>query len=108
LIELPYSEVCCGSAGVYNITETEASMELLADKMKNAAGTGAEVIVTANPGCLLQMRAGAEIHKTGQKVWHVMELLDRAIEASAGGNRDSLVESSSQQSLVSLAPNGES
>jgi glycolate oxidase iron-sulfur subunit len=78
-VELPYSEICCGSAGVYNVTETEASMELLAEKMKNAAATGAETIVTANPGCLLQMRAGAHIYKTGQRVLHVMELLDRAI-----------------------------
>jgi glycolate oxidase iron-sulfur subunit len=79
-VELPYSDICCGSAGVYNITQTEASMELLAEKMKNAAGTGAEVIVTANPGCLLQMRAGAEIHKTGQKVLHVMEVLDQMMD----------------------------
>jgi glycolate oxidase iron-sulfur subunit len=76
-VELPYSDICCGSAGVYNITQTEASMELLAEKMKDAAGTGAEVIVTANPGCLLQMRAGAKRHKTGQKVLHVMEVLDQ-------------------------------
>ena len=79
-VELPYSEICCGSAGVYNVTETEASMDLLAEKMKFAAGTGAEVIVTANPGCLLQLRAGAELHKTGQKVLHVMELLDQATD----------------------------
>jgi glycolate oxidase iron-sulfur subunit len=78
-VELPYSDICCGSAGVYNVTETEASMELLAEKMKFAAGTGAEVIVTANPGCLLQMRAGATMHKTGQKVLHVMELLDQVM-----------------------------
>jgi glycolate oxidase iron-sulfur subunit len=82
-VELPYSEICCGSAGVYNVTETEASMELLAEKMKYAAGTGAEVIVTANPGCLLQMRAGAEMHRSGQKVLHVMELLDRVTNTGA-------------------------
>jgi glycolate oxidase iron-sulfur subunit len=83
-IELPYSDICCGSAGVYNITETEASMELLAEKMKSAAGTGAEIIATANPGCLLQMRAGAEMHKTGQRVLHVMELLDQAMDSPTG------------------------
>jgi glycolate oxidase iron-sulfur subunit len=55
-------------------------MELLAEKMKHAASTNAETIVTANPGCLLQMRAGAELHKTGQQVLHVMELLDRSLE----------------------------
>jgi glycolate oxidase iron-sulfur subunit len=81
-VELPYSEICCGSAGVYNVTQTAASMELLAEKMNNAAGTGAEIIVTANPGCLLQMRAGAEMHKTGQKVLHVIELLDQAMDHS--------------------------
>jgi glycolate oxidase iron-sulfur subunit len=79
-VELPYSDICCGSAGVYNITQTEASLELLAEKMKNAASTNATTIVTANPGCLLQMRAGAQLHKTGQRVLHVMELLDRSLE----------------------------
>ena len=84
-VEMPFSDVCCGSAGVYNITETEASMELLADKVKYAAGTGAEVIVTANPGCLIQMQAGAALHKTGQQVLHVVELLDRAIDRGDEG-----------------------
>jgi glycolate oxidase iron-sulfur subunit len=48
--------------------------------MKHASSTKAETIVTANPGCLLQLRAGAEMHKTGQQVLHVMELLDRSLE----------------------------
>jgi glycolate oxidase iron-sulfur subunit len=78
-VELPYSDICCGSAGVYNVTQTEASSELLAEKMRYAKRTGAQVIATANPGCLLQMRAGVEIHGTGQEVLHVVELLDRAI-----------------------------
>jgi glycolate oxidase iron-sulfur subunit len=78
-IEMPLADQCCGSAGVYNVTETAASLELLEDKMRNARSTGAQVIVTANPGCLLQMRAGAEIHGTGQETIHVVELLDRAI-----------------------------
>ncbi len=80
LVELPYSDICCGSAGVYNITQTEASLDLLAEKMKHAASTNATTIVTANPGCLLQMRAGTQLHKTGQQVLHVMELLDRSLE----------------------------
>jgi glycolate oxidase iron-sulfur subunit len=82
-VELPYKELCCGSAGVYNVTQTETSLELLADKMANAKKTGATIITTANPGCLLQMRAGAEIHQTNQEVIHVVELLDRAIGSSA-------------------------
>jgi len=84
LVEMRLADNCCGSAGVYNITETRTSLELLAEKMANARQTGAGVIVTANPGCLLQMRAGAELHGTGQQVWHVVELLDRALTARAG------------------------
>jgi glycolate oxidase iron-sulfur subunit len=78
LAEMRLADNCCGSAGVYNVTETQTSLELLAEKMQCAADTRAQVIVTANPGCLLQMRAGSEIHKTGQRVLHVVELLDQA------------------------------
>jgi glycolate oxidase iron-sulfur subunit len=80
-VELPYTELCCGSAGVYNVTQTQASLELLAEKMSNAKKTGATIIATANPGCLLQMRAGAKMHNTNQEVIHVIELLDRALHS---------------------------
>jgi glycolate oxidase iron-sulfur subunit len=83
LVEMAMADYCCGSAGSYNVTETETSLALLAEKMKHARATNAPVIVTANPGCLLQMRAGAEIHSTGQEVVHVMELLDRALVKNA-------------------------
>ena len=79
LAELPHSDICCGSAGVYNVTQTEASLELLAEKMRYASATNAQVIATSNPGCLLQMRAGAEMRHTNQQVLHVIELLDQAI-----------------------------
>jgi glycolate oxidase iron-sulfur subunit len=79
-VELPYSEICCGSAGVYNVTQTKTSLDLLAEKMGHAAATRAQTIVTANPGCLLQLRAGARIHHTKQEVLHVVELLDRAMK----------------------------
>jgi len=78
-VELPFSEICCGSAGVYNVTQTETSLELLAEKMRHVQSTRAQTIVTANPGCLLQLRVGVEIHHTHQEVLHVVELLDRAI-----------------------------
>ena len=79
-VELPYSEICCGSAGVYNVTQTETSLELLAEKMRHAQSTCAQTIVTANPGCLLQLRAGAAIHRTNQEILHVVELLDRSMQ----------------------------
>ncbi|HTZ72932.1 MAG TPA: (Fe-S)-binding protein [Candidatus Aquilonibacter sp.] len=79
LVEMPHADQCCGSAGVYNITQTKASMDLLDQKMEWAKESGARAIVTANPGCIIQLRAGASIHNTGQQVLHVIELLDRAI-----------------------------
>jgi glycolate oxidase iron-sulfur subunit len=78
LVEMQLSEQCCGSAGVYNVTETKASLDLLALKMEYAGLTKAQAIVTGNPGCILQLRAGSAIHRTGQEVLHVVELLDRA------------------------------
>src|ERR1017187_9281610 len=78
-VEMQLADQCCGSAGVYNVTETKASLELLALKMDCVRETKAQVIVTANPGCILQLRAGAAIHGTGQEVLHVVELLDRAL-----------------------------
>ena len=79
LVEMQLADHCCGSAGVYNVTQTKTSLELLAQKTEFARETKAQAIVTCNPGCILQLRAGAAIHGTGQEVLHVVELLDRAI-----------------------------
>jgi glycolate oxidase iron-sulfur subunit len=62
------------------VTETKTSMELLELKMDSVKQTRAEIIATANPGCILQLRAGVAMRKTGQEVMHVVELLDRAIQ----------------------------
>jgi glycolate oxidase iron-sulfur subunit len=82
LVEMALADQCCGSAGVYNVTETEASLELLSKKMECVKQSRAQAIVTANPGCILQLRAGASIHATDQEVLHVVELLDRSISAT--------------------------
>lgn len=77
--ELPLTEICCGSAGVYNVQHTEMSMSLLENKMTNVDSTGADVIVTANPGCMLQLQAGDKMFGEGKRrVLHVVELLDQA------------------------------
>ena len=76
--ELPLTDICCGSAGVYNVEHIEMSMELLDNKMKMIETTGASTVVTANPGCMLQLRAGAEMFGGGQRVLHVVELLDES------------------------------
>jgi glycolate oxidase iron-sulfur subunit len=79
LVEMAWADQCCGSAGVYNVLEPETSLALLEEKMQYARATRAQAIITANPGCILQLRAGATIHGTGQEVLHVVELLDRAL-----------------------------
>ena len=82
LVEMALADHCCGSAGVYNVTQTDTAMALLGEKMQYARATRAQAILTANPGCLLQLRAGVEMHGTGQEVLHVVELLDRALRPS--------------------------
>jgi len=76
LFEMRLADQCCGSAGVYNVTQTKASMELLALKMESVRETKAQAIVTSNPGCILQLRAATG--RSGMEVLHLMELLDRA------------------------------
>jgi glycolate oxidase iron-sulfur subunit len=80
--EMRLSDLCCGSAGIYNVLHTDMSMRLLEDKMKNVNATGAERIATANPGCMLQLRAGVEKHGHGQRVSHVIEILDEAYRSA--------------------------
>jgi glycolate oxidase iron-sulfur subunit len=78
LIELTESEWCCGSAGIYNITQPEMSREILARKMKHVAEADAEIVVTGNPGCILQIQLGVKERELPMKVMHPIELLDCA------------------------------
>jgi glycolate oxidase iron-sulfur subunit len=82
--EMPLSDLCCGSAGIYNVIHTDMALALLEKKMHYANATPAEVIATANPGCMLQLRAGVERHGKGQRVAHVVELLDEAYTVNPG------------------------
>ena len=82
LHELPMSEICCGSAGVYNVEHTDISMSLLEDKMRMIESTRADTIVTANPGCMLQLQAGARRSVRPLPVLHVVELLDMAYQSA--------------------------
>ena len=58
VIELTESNWCCGSAGIYNITQPEQSAKLIDRKMKNVRATGAAMVATSNPGCHLQLQSG--------------------------------------------------
>jgi len=59
LVPLPESTWCCGSAGIYNILNPETSLQLLARKMRHIQQTGASLVITGNPGCILQIQAGS-------------------------------------------------
>ena len=78
LIEMDSSDRCCGSAGIYNLTQPEMSQELLKEKMISIAATSAEAAIAPNPGCMLQLRYGARRYGPEMSVFHLMELLDRA------------------------------
>ncbi len=76
LMEMPHSDYCCGSAGTYNVVQNELSMKILAAKMDDVAAVEADIIVTANVGCMLQLRAGAAQRGMKAEVKHVIELVD--------------------------------
>lgn len=78
LIEMNESAVCCGSAGIYNVSEPEMSARLARRKTANIAATGACVVATANPGCAIQVSAGLRAGGVDARVAHVVELLDEA------------------------------
>ena len=82
--EMPLSDLCCGSAGIYNLVHTDLALSILEKKMESANGTSAAIIATANPGCLLQLQAGVRLYGRGQRVAHVVEILDEAYR-NAGG-----------------------
>ncbi|NUQ02174.1 MAG: (Fe-S)-binding protein [Armatimonadetes bacterium] len=82
LVELPEAGWCCGSAGIYNVTHFEEAVRLLDRKMTNVAGTGAQVVVTGNPGCLIQLQYGVKRHQLPIEAIHTATLLDRAYGAA--------------------------
>jgi len=85
LAELAESDWCCGSAGIYNLTQPEMADRLLRRKVERIVATGAEAVVTANPGCILQIQAGLAAGRAPVRVVHLVELLDRAYDGARPG-----------------------
>jgi glycolate oxidase iron-sulfur subunit len=83
LVELPESGWCCGSAGVYAITQPEQADQLLGRKTANIVGTGAAWVATANPGCHLQIARGLAAAGAPVDVAHPVSLLARAYRREA-------------------------
>jgi glycolate oxidase iron-sulfur subunit len=78
--ELPQADICCGSAGIYNVVENQMSMQILRHKMELVKATEAQIIATANPGCMLQLQAGVRMYGKRQRVLHVVQVLDEAYQ----------------------------
>jgi glycolate oxidase iron-sulfur subunit len=78
LVPLPGSERCCGGAGVYNLLERDLSGDVLAEKLRNIESTGAELVATGNPGCHMQIGAGAMLSDLPVSMCHPIELVDES------------------------------
>ena len=81
LVPLAEPEVCCGSAGIFNLVQPEMAAALGQRKAAHVAEAGVDMVVTSNPGCILQIRAALRSagHAQSPEVMHIVELLDRAI-----------------------------
>jgi len=77
VVDLPESDWCCGSAGLYNLTQPDMATRLLRRKVRHVTSTGAEAVVTANPGCILQIQQGLREAGSDIRVLHLVEILDR-------------------------------
>ena len=83
--EMAESSLCCGSAGIYNVTQPEMAQRLQRRKVERIAEVAPEIVATANPGCALQMRNGLDRAGLGDvRIKHVIELLDESLQAGAG------------------------
>ena len=82
--EAPEGGLCCGSAGIYNLVEPEAAGELGSRKAANVLATGAEAVVSSNPGCLLQL--GGALERAGRplRTMHLVEVVDASIRGDRG------------------------
>jgi glycolate oxidase iron-sulfur subunit len=80
-VEMEEATMCCGSAGIYNIVHYDESMTILDEKMKHTKATGASVVITTNPGCLLQMKLGIERENLSGSV-RALHLVEYLAEAS--------------------------
>lgn len=85
LVEMPEADMCCGSAGIYNVTQPKLARELLERKYSNAASTGARLIVTGNPGCHGWIAQAVREHGDGLEVLHTAEFLEMVFSGVIDG-----------------------
>ncbi|MGZ3625959.1 MAG: (Fe-S)-binding protein [Ktedonobacteraceae bacterium] len=80
IVNLKESDWCCGSAGIYNITNQEMSSQLLERKMNNILASGTNIVITGNPGCMMQIALGAQQKGYELSVMHPVQLLDESYQ----------------------------
>jgi glycolate oxidase iron-sulfur subunit len=83
VVPVAEADICCGSAGIFNLLEPEMASELGQRKVERLAEAQPDIVVTSNPGCILQMRTHARTSGRTFRVLHLVELLDRSIHGSA-------------------------
>ena len=83
-VELRESDYCCGSAGIYNLLYPELARQFLDRKIERIKETGAEVVVSGNPGCSLQIEKGLKERGLNVRVVHPVELLDWSYQGTEG------------------------
>ena len=88
LVEMEGADQCCGAAGMYSVTQRAFSTRLLDGKMEKVAATGAETVVTANPGCVIQLENGLRRAGVPGRVCHVVDVLDEAYRAEGTGTQE--------------------
>jgi glycolate oxidase iron-sulfur subunit len=81
IVPLVEADWCCGSAGTYNVTQPDLARSILERKVANIVRSGADTVVTANPGCLMQIQSGLRQAGTNIRVVHLLDLLDEAYRA---------------------------
>jgi len=79
LVEIPEAPICCGSAGIFNLVQPDTARELGDRKAQHIAALHADVVVTGNPGCILQLQSGLARQNRKTPVLHTIELLDASI-----------------------------
>jgi len=87
LVEMRHPEICCGAAGLYSTLEPSMSTRILREKTDDLLSTRAEIVVTANPGCQMQLSAGIRSRGSAMRVEHVAELLVRSYQQQARPSR---------------------
>ncbi len=82
LLEIPDAALCCGSAGIYNLVQPEAAMQLGDRKVDNCLATNPDLVVSANPGCLVQLASGLQRAGKQIPVLHMIEIMDASLQGT--------------------------